>query len=99
MSEDSDSKSYCFPVLEDQDGASGCRASTACSSMAQLHRMSGYSQGVGLPSEGSDSSSQDGGGGGGERSTEPGPRGRTAGPETTEIRQQAGLVTFEFGFT
>ncbi|XP_067461977.1 period circadian protein homolog 2 isoform X1 [Thunnus thynnus] len=59
MSEDSDSKSYCFPVLEDQDGASGCRASTACSSMAQLHRMSGYSQGVGLPSEGSDSSSQD----------------------------------------
>lgn len=62
MSEDSDSKPYCFPVLENQDGASGCRASTACSSMAQLHRMSGYSQGgpdLGLPSEGSDSSSQD----------------------------------------
>ncbi|KAM7400628.1 hypothetical protein PAMA_005022 [Pampus argenteus] len=59
MSEDSDSQ---FPALEDQDGASGCRASTTCSSMAQLHRMSGYSQGgpdLGLPSEGSDSSSQD----------------------------------------
>ncbi|KAM7379346.1 hypothetical protein PAMP_004908 [Pampus punctatissimus] len=59
MSEDSDSQ---FPVLEDQDGASGCRASTTCSSMAQLHRMSGYSQGgpdLGLPSEGSDSSSPD----------------------------------------
>lgn len=62
MSEDSDSKSYCYPVLEDQDRASGCRPSTSCSSMAQLHRMSGYSQGrpdLGLPSEGSDSSSQD----------------------------------------
>lgn len=72
MSEDSDSKPYCFPVLEDQDGASGCRASTSCgsiprgasgcSSMAQLHRMGGYSQGgpdLGLPSEGSDSSGQD----------------------------------------
>uniref|UniRef100_A0A4W6DNG8 Period circadian protein homolog 2 n=1 Tax=Lates calcarifer TaxID=8187 RepID=A0A4W6DNG8_LATCA len=57
MSEDSDSKPYRFPVLEDQDEASGCRAS-----MAQLHRMGGYSQGgpdLGLPSEGSDSSSQD----------------------------------------
>uniref|UniRef100_A0AAQ5YPN6 Period circadian protein homolog 2 n=1 Tax=Amphiprion ocellaris TaxID=80972 RepID=A0AAQ5YPN6_AMPOC len=56
----------------DQDGASGCRASTSCgsiprgasgcSSMAQLHRMGGYSQGgpdLGLPSEGSDSSGQD----------------------------------------
>ncbi|XP_053186271.1 period circadian protein homolog 2 isoform X2 [Scomber japonicus] len=62
MSEDSDSKSYCYSVLEDQDRASGCRPSTSCSSMAQLHRMSGYSQGrpdLGLPSEGSDSSSQD----------------------------------------
>uniref|UniRef100_A0AAQ5ZZD8 Period circadian protein homolog 2 n=1 Tax=Amphiprion ocellaris TaxID=80972 RepID=A0AAQ5ZZD8_AMPOC len=72
MSEDSDSKPYCFPVLQDQDGASGCRASTSCgsiprgasgcSSMAQLHRMGGYSQGgpdLGLPSEGSDSSGQD----------------------------------------
>ncbi|GAA6234466.1 period circadian protein homolog 2-like isoform X4 [Lates japonicus] len=72
MSEDSDSKPYRFPVLEDQDEASGCRASTSCgsmprgasgcSSMAQLHRMGGYSQGgpdLGLPSEGSDSSSQD----------------------------------------
>ncbi|KAM9350089.1 period circadian protein homolog 2 [Symphorus nematophorus] len=72
MSEDSDSKPYCFPVLEDGDGASGCRVSTSCSSMprgasgcssmAQLHRMGGYSQGgadLGLPSEGSDSSGQD----------------------------------------
>nr|XP_046263873.1 period circadian protein homolog 2 isoform X2 [Scatophagus argus] len=72
MSEDSDSKPYCFPVLEDEDGASGSRVSTACSSMprgtsgcssmAQLHRMGGYSQGgpeLGLPSEGSDSSGQD----------------------------------------
>ncbi|KAF7664868.1 hypothetical protein LDENG_00163160 [Lucifuga dentata] len=72
MSEDSDSKPYRFPVLEDQDGASGCRVSpscismargtSGCSSMAQLHRMGGYSQGgpdLGLPSEGSDSSSQD----------------------------------------
>ncbi|CAK6966868.1 period circadian protein homolog 2 isoform X4 [Scomber scombrus] len=62
MSEDSDFKFYCYPVLEDQDRASGCRPSTSCSSMAQLHRMSGYSQGrpdLGLHSEGSDSSSQD----------------------------------------
>ncbi|XP_008292730.1 period circadian protein homolog 2 isoform X3 [Stegastes partitus] len=72
MSEDSDSKPYCFPVLEDQDGTSGCRASTSCgsiprgasgcSSMAQLHRMGGYSQAgpdLGLASEGSDSSGQD----------------------------------------
>ncbi|KAM9844851.1 period circadian protein homolog 2 [Aulostomus maculatus] len=72
MSEDSLSKPYCFPELEDQGGSSGCRASTSCSSMAmgasgcssmaQLHRMSGYSQGgpdLGLPSEGSDSSGQD----------------------------------------
>ncbi|KAI3374944.1 hypothetical protein L3Q82_021468 [Scortum barcoo] len=72
MSEDSDSKPYHFPVLEDEDGASGCRVSTSCSSMprgasgcssmAQLHRMGGYSQGgpdLGLPSEGSDSSGQD----------------------------------------
>ncbi|XP_071781201.1 period circadian protein homolog 2 isoform X6 [Centroberyx gerrardi] len=66
MSEDSDSKPYRFPVLEDQDGASGCRGSSSCSSgcssMAQLHRMSGYSQGgpdLGLPSEGSDSSGQE----------------------------------------
>ncbi|CAJ1072275.1 period circadian protein homolog 2 isoform X5 [Xyrichtys novacula] len=72
MSEDSDSKPYPFSVLEDEDGASGCRASTscspmprgapACSSMAQLHRIGGYSQGgpdLGLPSEGSDSSGQD----------------------------------------
>ncbi|CAI5641208.1 unnamed protein product [Oreochromis niloticus] len=72
MSEDSDFKPYCFPGLEDQDGASGCRASTSCSSiprgdpgcssMAQLHRMGAFSQGrpdLGLPSEGSDSSGQD----------------------------------------
>ncbi|KAM3866226.1 period circadian protein homolog 2 [Diretmus argenteus] len=68
----SDSKPYCFAVLEDQDEVSGCRGSSSCSvmprgasgcsSMAQLHRMGGYSQGgpdLGLPSEGSDSSSQD----------------------------------------
>lgn len=72
MSEDLDSKPYCYPVLEDGGGTSGCRASTSCSSMprgasgcssmAQLHRMGGYSQGgaeLGLPSEGSDSSGQD----------------------------------------
>ncbi|XP_019117798.1 period circadian protein homolog 2 isoform X5 [Larimichthys crocea] len=72
MSEDSDSKPYCFPVLEDEDRASGSRVSTSCSSMprgasgcssmAQLHRMGGYNQGgpdLGLPSEGSDSSGQD----------------------------------------
>ncbi|XP_057713039.1 period circadian protein homolog 2 isoform X3 [Corythoichthys intestinalis] len=72
MSEDSDSKHYCFSVREDQDGASGCRASTSCGSvprgpsgcgpMAQLQRMNGYGQGgpeLGLPSEGSDSSGQD----------------------------------------
>ncbi|KAG7526564.1 period circadian protein-like 2-like isoform X2 [Solea senegalensis] len=59
-------------ILEDQDGAAGCRVSTSsssmtrgasgCSSMAQLHRIGGYSQGgaeLGLPSEGSDSSSQE----------------------------------------
>uniref|UniRef100_UPI0037E79545 period circadian protein homolog 2 isoform X2 n=1 Tax=Semicossyphus pulcher TaxID=241346 RepID=UPI0037E79545 len=72
MSEDSDSKPYHFPVLEEEDGSSGCRVSTSCSpmprgasgcsSMAQLHRMGGYSQGgsdLGLASEGSDSSGQD----------------------------------------
>ncbi|XP_076000671.1 period circadian protein homolog 2 isoform X1 [Genypterus blacodes] len=72
MAENSDSKPYRFPVLEDQDGASGCRLSPSCSSMprgvsgcssiAQLHRMGGYSQGgpdLGHPSEGSDSSGQD----------------------------------------
>ncbi|XP_030608629.1 period circadian protein homolog 2 isoform X2 [Archocentrus centrarchus] len=72
MSEDSDSKPYCFLGLENQDGALGCRASTSCSSiprgdpgcssLAQLHRMGAYSQGrpdLGLPSEGSDSSGQD----------------------------------------
>lgn len=72
MSEDLDSKAYCYPVLEDGEGTSGHRASTSCSSMprgpsgcssmAQLHRMEGYSQGgteLGLPSEGSDSSGQD----------------------------------------
>ncbi|XP_075877510.1 period circadian protein homolog 2 isoform X2 [Nelusetta ayraudi] len=72
MSEDLDSKPYCYPVLEDGEGTSGCRASTSCSSMprgasscssmAQLHRMGGYSQcgaELGLPSEGSDSSGQD----------------------------------------
>lgn len=71
MSEDSDSKPYRFLVLEDEEGASGCRVSTscssmprgasACSSMAQLHRMGGYSQGgpnLGLPLEGSYSSGQ-----------------------------------------
>ncbi|XP_019734543.1 period circadian protein homolog 2 isoform X3 [Hippocampus comes] len=72
MSEDSDSKHYCFSVPKDQDGASSCRASTSCGSvprgasgcgsMAQLQRMSSYSQGgpeLGLPSEGSDSSGHD----------------------------------------
>ncbi|XP_067330874.1 period circadian protein homolog 2 isoform X2 [Channa argus] len=72
MSEYTDAKPSCFPVLEDQDGALGCRTSTSCTSvprgasgcspMAQLHRMGGYSQGgpdLGLPSEGSDSSGQD----------------------------------------
>uniref|UniRef100_A0A8C4DEF6 Period circadian protein homolog 2 n=1 Tax=Dicentrarchus labrax TaxID=13489 RepID=A0A8C4DEF6_DICLA len=55
MSEDSDSKPYRFPV-------SMARGASGCSSMAQLHRMGGYSQGgpdLGLPSEGSDSSGQD----------------------------------------
>ncbi|KAK7945625.1 hypothetical protein WMY93_001353 [Mugilogobius chulae] len=53
MSEESDSKPYRFPVLEEQDG------SPSCSSM---HRMGSFSQGgpnLGLPSEGSDSSGQD----------------------------------------
>ncbi|XP_034558628.1 period circadian protein homolog 2 isoform X5 [Notolabrus celidotus] len=72
MSEDSDSKPYHFPALEDEEGASGCTASPSCSpmprgaqgcsSMAQLHRMGGYSQGgpdLGLQSEGSDSSGQE----------------------------------------
>ncbi|XP_077378100.1 period circadian protein homolog 2 isoform X2 [Festucalex cinctus] len=72
MSQDSDSKRYCFSVLEDQVGAPSCRASTSCGSMqmgasgcspmAQLQRLSGYGQGgpkLGLPSEGSDSSGQD----------------------------------------
>ncbi|KAM3604853.1 uncharacterized protein V6R79_017132 [Siganus canaliculatus] len=65
MSEDLDSKPYHYPVLEDEDGASCSpisRGASGCSSMAQLHRMGGYSQGgaeLGLPSEGSDSSGQD----------------------------------------
>ncbi|XP_061776350.1 period circadian protein homolog 2 isoform X2 [Nerophis ophidion] len=62
MSEDSDSKHYCFSMLEDQDSAPARRASTSCSSMAQLQRMNGYSQGgadLGMPSEGSDSSGQE----------------------------------------
>ncbi|XP_051943621.1 period circadian protein homolog 2 isoform X2 [Hippocampus zosterae] len=72
MSEDSDSKHYCFSVPEDQDGTSSCRTSTSCGSvprgasgcgsMAQLQRMTSYSQGgpeLGLPSEGSDSSGHD----------------------------------------
>uniref|UniRef100_A0A3P9M6W9 Period circadian protein homolog 2 n=1 Tax=Oryzias latipes TaxID=8090 RepID=A0A3P9M6W9_ORYLA len=73
MSEDSDSKLYCFSVQEDHDGASECRASTSgttsisrgasgCNSVAQLHRLSAYGQArpsLGLPSEGSDSSGQD----------------------------------------
>ncbi|XP_062261192.1 period circadian protein homolog 2 isoform X2 [Platichthys flesus] len=71
MSEDSDSKLYHFAILEDQEGASGCRASTSCSSMprrasgcgsmAQLHRAGGYQGGpdLGHASEGSDSSGQD----------------------------------------
>lgn len=62
MSEDSDPKPYLFTVLEDEGEASGCRVSAACSSMAQLHRMGGYSQGgldLGLQSEGSDSSGQE----------------------------------------
>ncbi|KAL2098125.1 hypothetical protein ACEWY4_007332 [Coilia grayii] len=55
MSEDSDSKPYLYSSLEGQDGGG------ACSSMAQLHRMGGFTEGpeLGLPSEGSDSSSQD----------------------------------------
>lgn len=63
MSEDLDSKPYCYPVLEDELGTSCSampRGASGCSSMAQLHRMGGYSQGgpeLGLPSEGSDSSS------------------------------------------
>lgn len=70
MSEYSDSKSYGFPVLEEQDGAlrsprvsASCssmpRGAPGCSSMAPLHQMGGYSQGgpeLDLPS---DSSSQD----------------------------------------
>lgn len=72
MSEDSDSKPYLFPVLEDEEGASESRVSTlcssmprvasGCSSMAQLHRIGGYGQGgpeIDLPSEGSDSSGQE----------------------------------------
>ncbi|XP_063075503.1 period circadian protein homolog 2 isoform X3 [Engraulis encrasicolus] len=55
MSDDSDSKPYLYSSLEVQDGGG------ACSSMAQLHRMAGFTEGpeLGLPSEGSDSSSQD----------------------------------------
>ncbi|XP_034468329.1 period circadian protein homolog 2 isoform X4 [Hippoglossus hippoglossus] len=41
MSQDSDSKPYHFAILEDQDAASGCRASTSCSSMPR--RASGCS--------------------------------------------------------
>ncbi|XP_035026990.2 period circadian protein homolog 2 isoform X2 [Hippoglossus stenolepis] len=41
MSQDSDSKPYHFAILEDQDGASGCRASTSCSPMPR--RASGCS--------------------------------------------------------
>ena len=66
MSEDSDLKPFHFPVLEDEDEAPGCssmaRGASGCSSMSQLHRMGGYSQGgpdLGLPSEGSDSSGHD----------------------------------------
>lgn len=72
MSEDSSSKPFHFQILEGQDEAPGCRASTSCSSMprgaagcssmAQLHRMGGYNQGgpeLGLPSDGSDSSGQE----------------------------------------
>ncbi|XP_078791324.1 period circadian protein homolog 2 isoform X4 [Oryzias latipes] len=73
MSEDSDSKLYCFSVQEDHDEASECRASTSgttsisrgasgCNSVAQLHRLSAYGQArpsLGLSSEGSDSSGQD----------------------------------------
>ncbi|XP_061588287.1 period circadian protein homolog 2 isoform X2 [Cololabis saira] len=72
MSEDSDFKPYRFPVQEEQDEALGCTASTSsscsprgasrCSSMAQLHRMGGYSQAaadLGLLSESSDSSGHD----------------------------------------
>ncbi|KAL6104575.1 per2 [Pungitius sinensis] len=65
MSQDLDSKPYGFAVLEDRDGDSRLsmpRRASACSSMAQLHRMGGYGQGgadLGLPSEGSDSSGQD----------------------------------------
>ncbi|KAK9539242.1 hypothetical protein VZT92_004359 [Zoarces viviparus] len=65
MSQDSDSKPYRFAVLEDQD-VDSCssmpRGASGCSSMAQLCRMGGYSQGgadLGLRSEGSDSSGQD----------------------------------------
>ncbi|KAM6919651.1 period circadian protein homolog 2 [Lycodopsis pacificus] len=65
MSQDSDSKPYRFAVLEDQD-VDSCssmpRGASGCSSMAQLHRMGGYSQGgadLGFRPEGSDSSGQD----------------------------------------
>ncbi|XP_029381471.1 period circadian protein homolog 2 isoform X2 [Echeneis naucrates] len=72
MSGDSDPKTYNFPVLVDPDGASVCRVAASCSSiprgasgcssMAQLHRRGGYTQGrpgLGLSSGGSDSSGQD----------------------------------------
>ncbi|TNN37802.1 Period circadian 2 [Liparis tanakae] len=62
MSQHSDSTPYRFPALEGQDVdacSSAPRGASGCSSMAQLHRMAGYSQGgadLGLRSEGSDSS-------------------------------------------
>uniref|UniRef100_A0A8C2ZL85 Period circadian protein homolog 2 n=1 Tax=Cyclopterus lumpus TaxID=8103 RepID=A0A8C2ZL85_CYCLU len=65
MSQNSDSKPYHFTALEGQDRdscSSMPRGASGCSSMAQLHRMGGYSQGgadLGLHSEGSDSSGQD----------------------------------------
>ncbi|KAM4605133.1 period circadian protein homolog 2 isoform 2-T3 [Polymixia lowei] len=72
MSQDSDSKPYRFPGLKDKDGAPGSRGvsssssmprgASARSSMAQLRRLGGFSQGgtdLGLLSEGSDSSGQD----------------------------------------
>lgn len=61
MSEDLDSKRYLYSTLEERDSFG--EEATACSSMSQLHRMSGFGEGrgrggaeLGLASEGSDSS-------------------------------------------
>ncbi|KAG5837153.1 hypothetical protein ANANG_G00236260 [Anguilla anguilla] len=61
MSEDLDSKRYLYSTLEERDSFG--EEAAACSSMSQLHRMSGFGEGrgrggaeLGLASEGSDSS-------------------------------------------